>query len=400
MSQQSSSATTTDTDVEAARCICSSCCSPTWSGPIEVRYVYTGLFVVAGLLAWVARESRVSSYTQQRAGVCRGDSDCIAAEAVLRFSLFSFFLRWHHSTVSSSTGELHMVEQRMSYMMCLILISAVRYVSRLNDEWCMTNFEEHQRQVTILSVGLYTASIVGIVAQMFFYGGTGWLNRLLICTTLLLVHIMPLIALITSKVTVRERLEDDVPYGYGFFHFVFATGSMYLGMVFVSWDTHNATVQTFSMDVGWTCTVIHIVNEGAVVVYYVGKHLARMMCGAGGQQQGDTAAETVDVQQGSRPAATAQTQTAVDVHIPDITPSILDRVWRSAAAAAETEAATAAAGAAPSRRPPRGGQLQPAAGIETCSTSSSSAAAAAAAADAAHRILSTSTIAVPTGRRR
>jgi hypothetical protein len=33
--------------------------------------------------------------------------------------------------------------------------------------------------------------------------------------------------------------EEDVPYGYGFFHFVFAMGSMYFGMLFVGWDTHH-----------------------------------------------------------------------------------------------------------------------------------------------------------------
>jgi hypothetical protein len=33
--------------------------------------------------------------------------------------------------------------------------------------------------------------------------------------------------------------EDDVPYGYGFFHFVFAVGSMYFGMLFVGWYTQK-----------------------------------------------------------------------------------------------------------------------------------------------------------------
>jgi len=33
--------------------------------------------------------------------------------------------------------------------------------------------------------------------------------------------------------------EDSIPYGYGFFHFVFAMGSMYFGMLFVGWDTHH-----------------------------------------------------------------------------------------------------------------------------------------------------------------
>ncbi|WVZ98308.1 hypothetical protein U9M48_043769 [Paspalum notatum var. saurae] len=91
----------------------------------------------------------------------------------------------------------------------------------------------------------------------------------------------------------RERSEDDVPYGYGFFHFVFATGSMYLGMVFVSWDTRDATVQMFNMwaYVVWTCTVIHIVNEGRpVVVSFVFRY---------------------------------------QIPEPDIAPSIFDSVWKS-----------------------------------------------------------------------
>lgn len=33
--------------------------------------------------------------------------------------------------------------------------------------------------------------------------------------------------------------EDEVPYGYGFFHFVFAMGAMYFAMLFVSWNSQN-----------------------------------------------------------------------------------------------------------------------------------------------------------------
>lgn len=33
--------------------------------------------------------------------------------------------------------------------------------------------------------------------------------------------------------------EDDVPYGYGFFHFVFSMASMYFGMLFVGWNVHK-----------------------------------------------------------------------------------------------------------------------------------------------------------------
>jgi len=34
--------------------------------------------------------------------------------------------------------------------------------------------------------------------------------------------------------------EDDVPYGYGFFHFVFATGAMYFAMLLIGWNTHHS----------------------------------------------------------------------------------------------------------------------------------------------------------------
>lgn len=34
--------------------------------------------------------------------------------------------------------------------------------------------------------------------------------------------------------------EDDVPYGYGFFHFVFATGAMYFAMLLIGWNPNHA----------------------------------------------------------------------------------------------------------------------------------------------------------------
>lgn len=39
----------------------------------------------------------------------------------------------------------------------------------------------------------------------------------------------------------KDKIEpDDVPYGYGFFHFVFATGAMYFAMLLIGWNTHHA----------------------------------------------------------------------------------------------------------------------------------------------------------------
>ncbi|XP_061993613.1 uncharacterized protein LOC133711520 isoform X1 [Rosa rugosa] len=63
--------------------------------------------------------------------------------------------------------------------------------------------------------------------------------------------------------------EDDVPYGYGFFHFVFATGAMYFAMLLISWNTTNHTMEKWTIDVGWTSTWVRIVNEWIAVCVYL-----------------------------------------------------------------------------------------------------------------------------------
>ncbi|RAL51065.1 hypothetical protein DM860_005421 [Cuscuta australis] len=64
-----------------------------------------------------------------------------------------------------------------------------------------------------------------------------------------------------------EKHEDDVPYGYGFFHLVFATGSMYSAMLFVGWNT-NHSMQKFTIDIGWTSAYVRIVNEILALFVY------------------------------------------------------------------------------------------------------------------------------------
>lgn len=58
--------------------------------PMRVRFVYAALFLVANVLAWVTRESRVTFYQGQRLNGCHGDRDCLAADAVLLISFASF----------------------------------------------------------------------------------------------------------------------------------------------------------------------------------------------------------------------------------------------------------------------------------------------------------------------
>ncbi|KAJ9538658.1 hypothetical protein OSB04_031391 [Centaurea solstitialis] len=61
--------------------------------------------------------------------------------------------------------------------------------------------------------------------------------------------------------------EDDVPYGFGFFHLVFATGAMYFAMLLIGWNP-NHTMKKWTIDVGWTSTWVRIVNEWLAVSVY------------------------------------------------------------------------------------------------------------------------------------
>ncbi|KAJ0960535.1 hypothetical protein J5N97_001625 [Dioscorea zingiberensis] len=60
---------------------------------------------------------------------------------------------------------------------------------------------------------------------------------------------------------------DDVPYGYGFFHFVFAMGTMYFAMLFIGWNPHK-TMKKWTIDVGWASTWVRIVNEWLATLVY------------------------------------------------------------------------------------------------------------------------------------
>ncbi|RWW18056.1 hypothetical protein GW17_00017975 [Ensete ventricosum] len=139
-----------------------------------------------------------------------------------------------------------------------------------------------QYQVMVLSATAYVASLSGIILMYIWYvpSLSCSLNILFITLTLVLLQLMILTSMhrmvssviystnvmlfypqhsepqteicnkkaevatsadwltIVFKKTEAES-EDDVPYGYGFFHFVFAMGAMYFAMLFVGWNAHN-----------------------------------------------------------------------------------------------------------------------------------------------------------------
>ena len=62
--------------------------------------------------------------------------------------------------------------------------------------------------------------------------------------------------------------EEDVPYGYGFIHYVFAIRAMYFAMLFIGWNAHN-TMRKWTIDVGWASTWVKIVNQWLATLVYM-----------------------------------------------------------------------------------------------------------------------------------
>ncbi|XP_020085386.1 probable serine incorporator isoform X2 [Ananas comosus] len=68
----------------------------------------------------------------------------------------------------------------------------------------------------------------------------------------------------------EAQLEDDIPYRYEIFHFVFSMGAMYFAMLFISWELDHPT-RKWSIDVGWASTWVKIINEWLAASIYLWK---------------------------------------------------------------------------------------------------------------------------------
>lgn len=60
---------------------------------------------------------------------------------------------------------------------------------------------------------------------------------------------------------------NEVEYGYGFFHLVFALGSMYLAMLFIGWDLRS-TQARWSVDSGWISMWVKLALEWLSAALY------------------------------------------------------------------------------------------------------------------------------------
>ncbi|KOM57781.1 hypothetical protein LR48_Vigan11g081400 [Vigna angularis] len=102
---------------------------------------------------------------------------------------------------------------------------------------------------------------------------TDWLSIISFVVAVLAIVIATFSTGIDSKCFQLKKdntppAEDDVPYGYGFFHFVFATGAMYFAMLLIGWNSHHS-MRKWTIDVGWTSTWVKIVNEWLAVCVYL-----------------------------------------------------------------------------------------------------------------------------------
>ncbi|TYI17143.1 hypothetical protein ES332_A07G003900v1 [Gossypium tomentosum] len=100
---------------------------------------------------------------------------------------------------------------------------------------------------------------------------TDWLTIISFIVALLAMVIATFSTGIDSQcfqVKKEAPVGDAVPYGYGFFHFVFATGAMYFAMLLIGWNTHHI-IKKWTIDVGWTSTWVRIVNEWLAVCVYL-----------------------------------------------------------------------------------------------------------------------------------
>ncbi|XP_061366479.1 uncharacterized protein LOC133309700 isoform X2 [Gastrolobium bilobum] len=103
-------------------------------------------------------------------------------------------------------------------------------------------------------------------------GKTDWQNIISFVVAILAIVIATFSTGIDSKCFQFRKgdtpAEDDVPYGYGFFHFVFATGAMYFAMLLIGWNSHHS-MRKWTIDVGWTSSWVRIVNEWLAVCVYL-----------------------------------------------------------------------------------------------------------------------------------
>ncbi|XP_051223962.1 uncharacterized protein [Lolium perenne] len=239
-----------------------------------IAHVGAWLFLViqflsmTSLIMWVNRWCRVESNRQRWAGMTYGLLPLRAAPVVLYIGSFLRlgFMYYSYAPYCKPTTSIY-ISVTASVVCLMFIISCVRKVSG-----------------GYLAPGMMMAYVVFMcwttirsephteTCNQKTKPTTDWQN--------IRSFVIAAVVIITSTYTVGKdykciqfsnriiMLEDDVPYGYGFFHLVFASGAMYIGMLFVGWNAHR-TMEKWTVDVGWASTRVRATSGLVVAICYI-----------------------------------------------------------------------------------------------------------------------------------
>ncbi|CAA0816703.1 Serinc-domain containing serine and sphingolipid biosynthesis protein [Striga hermonthica] len=195
----------------------------------------------------------------------------------------------------------------------LQLISVIEFITWWNNYWMSDDRKKSSCSIGLfMSTVFYISSVCGIAVMYVFYASKtsctlniffiSWTGVLLVVMMAISLHskvnrgllssgimasyigfVVALCAIVIATFSTgidsqsfqlrkngSKLLEDDIPYGYGFFHLVFSLGAMYFAMLFISWNLGSLT-RKWSIDVGWASTWVKIVNEWFAATIYMWK---------------------------------------------------------------------------------------------------------------------------------
>nr|GMD99581.1 probable serine incorporator [Ipomoea batatas]GME16440.1 probable serine incorporator [Ipomoea batatas] len=263
------------------------------SNPWMARYVYSFMFLLATLLAWIVRDygsktlSHFKSTTKlmDRRETWHSRWWFAKIPMMIALTLLPFFLP---SDLIEVYG--HLSHFGAGVFLLVQLVSIISFITWLNDFCHSDEYADTWRvHAMILAATAYIVSILGIIL-IYIIEGVGALNVFFILTTAVLIHLMTIVSIRPESFAVavmaiviatfstgidsksfqlrnEQEENDDVPYGYGFFHFVFATGAMYFAMLLVGWNAKNPTTK-LTIGIGWASTWVRIVNEWVAAGVY------------------------------------------------------------------------------------------------------------------------------------
>ncbi|URE18612.1 hypothetical protein MUK42_11205, partial [Musa troglodytarum] len=245
-----------------------SCCARYFLGPNPsiARFVYALIFLVTCLLAWTVRDygrnalSELESWSSSLRACFLPACHCNHTISLLLCRTQSAFLMIQLISVISFITWLNDCCQSEKYakrcFSCNLNILFITMTLVLLQLMILTSMHAKVK-AGFLSPGLMGMYIVYLCWSAIrsepqteicnkkaeVATSADWLTIVSFVIAVLAIVIATFSTGIDSKCfqfkKTEAESEDDVPYGYGFFHFVFAMGAMYFAMLFVGWNAHN-----------------------------------------------------------------------------------------------------------------------------------------------------------------